>query len=196
MSGFPPGALMTSDSLPPGGSQWGIFDQYGNSVLTADSVFSLEYARDYRISDYPQEQGAFESYNKVQTPFSAKLTFLIEQTRPDFLSTIEDIAKGTEPIVSVLTPDVTYDSANIVHYGYRRQKENADLVLVDVWVEEVRIVATSATFNTQQTNTPDTSNGQSPNSAPTAQNGNQVPTPPTTAQDVNISNAQVPGLGG
>ena len=48
-----------------GGPQWGIFSQGGAPVLQADSVNSFDYERGYLVSDYPQEQGAFQSYNKV-----------------------------------------------------------------------------------------------------------------------------------
>ena len=59
------------------GPQWGIFAQSGAPVLVANSVFGIEYARDYRISDYPQEQGAFEStirfrfHIRRRSPFSS-----------------------------------------------------------------------------------------------------------------------------
>jgi len=72
-------AALPPSSGNPGGvvGQWGIYDMSGAPVLTASSVAGMEYARDWRVSNYPQEQGAFASYNKVKTPFTAKVTFLV-----------------------------------------------------------------------------------------------------------------------
>ena len=85
-------SLLTADSsgigFALGGPQWGIWDQNGQPLLVADSVSDIEYAHDYHISDYPQEQGAFESYNKVQMPFQAKIGFFVSQTRQNFLAAI------------------------------------------------------------------------------------------------------------
>lgn len=144
---------MTGDTFSgaPMTGQWGIFGSDGSPILTVDSVYAIEYARDYRISDYPQEMGAFESYNKVQLPFQAKVTFSIARSRRDFLGSVET-ATASLGLVSVITPEVSYPSANLTHYGYRRQKENAELILVDVWCEEVRITATSSLSDTQSTN--------------------------------------------
>jgi hypothetical protein len=155
-------------------AQWGIFDPSGNPVLVADATASIEYARDYRISDYPQEQGAFASYNKVQLPFEAKVGFFINKTRVPFLNTIEAELASLD-LVSVVTPEITYPSANLTHYGYRRvQRDGVSLMLVEVWAEEVRVTASASL-----------SNAQSTNAQPTQQNGatqaQQAPLPTTPA---------------
>ena len=56
------------------GPQRGIFLE-GIPVVTAESVISFEYRQDYTIADYPVEGGVFESYDKVQVPFLAKIRF-------------------------------------------------------------------------------------------------------------------------
>jgi len=121
--------------------QWGIYTTTGQPILAVDSVFAVEYARDYRISDYPQEFGAFQSYNKVQLPYQAKVTFLISETRTDFLNAVEQ-ACASLAMVSVITPEVNYPSANLIHYNFRREAvQGVTLVRVDVWVMEVRVTA-------------------------------------------------------
>ncbi len=120
---------------------WGIFDAYGSSILTVNSFSDIEYARDYSISDYPQEQGGWESYNKVQQPFQAKIGFLISTARFAFLQNIEAVAASLQ-LVSVVTPEVTYTSANITHYDYRRTtRHGVTMLRVEVWLEEVRVTA-------------------------------------------------------
>lgn len=128
-----------------GQPQWGIFDATtGSPILEADSVFSVEYARDYRISDYQQEQGAFFSYNKVQVPFQAKVSFLANALRYNFLAQIEP-ACASLGLVTVVMPEFAYPSANLTHYGFRREaRRGKTLVLFDVWCEEVRVLAATS----------------------------------------------------
>lgn len=162
-----------------GQQRWGIFTTGGAPVLLADAVDSVEYARDYRISDYPQEQGSFESYNKVQVPYQAKVGFLIAQTRGVFLNSIE-AALSTLNLVTIVTPEVRYASANLVHYAYRRTaRKGVTMILVDVWCEEVRVTAQTALSNTQS------QNGQAP-----AQAG-QVQPDQTTTQTTNPITGQL-----
>jgi hypothetical protein len=135
-----------------GPPQWGIFSQDGGPILTVDSVADVEYARDYRISDYPQEQGAFQSYNKVQVPYQAKLGFYIAESRAQFLNAIEAAVKSLD-FVTVVTPEIRYPSANLTHYSYRRDvRSGVTLIRVEVWCEEVRIVSAIVPSNPQSTN--------------------------------------------
>ena len=135
----------------PGIPQWGIF-RNGNPVVIADSVQSIEYRQDWQISDYPLEQGAFESYNKVSTPFDAKIRFATgasEQDRQDLLKSIEAIA-NTLDLYDVVTPERTYQSTNILHYDYHRTSYNGvGLLQVDIWLNEIRVNAVATFSNTQ-----------------------------------------------
>src|SRR5579863_7924011 len=157
MSEIPPSALLTSDALGPnmlGGPQWGIFDQSGKPLILADSVYDVDYQRDYRISDYPQEQGAFMSYNKVKVSFDAEVGFLTSQTRFQVLNMIEALAASLN-LVAVITPETSYPSANIVGYRLRRaSREGMTLVLIIVKLKEVRIVALAATLSGQIAGSP------------------------------------------
>lgn len=145
-------SLMKADDLSVAaqfsGAQWGIFGSSGAQILTTNAVFAVEYGRDYKVSDYPQERGAFQSYNKVKLPFQAKITFIISDTRQQFLNSVEKAVESLD-FVTVVTPEVRYPSANLVHYDYRRQKENASLIAVSVWAEEVRVAGQTQQVNTQ-----------------------------------------------
>ena len=171
---LPPGfavalpSLITSDTAgiisAVRGGQWGIFDSNGNAVLQVDAVDSIEYARDYRVSDYTQENGAFQSYNKVQVPYEAKVGFLISDARVEFLNTVEAVLASLE-LFFVVTPEVSYASSNLIHYGYRRVSRNGvTLMRVEVWCEEIRVSATTTLAN-----------AQSNNGLPTQQNGTIQP---------------------
>ena len=148
-------SLLTADAIGPGmlgGPQWGIFDQTGAPYIVADSTADLGYARDYLISDAPQTQGAFMSYNKVQVPFDAKVGFLTNQTRFELLNTLEPLVASLQ-LVSVVSPEVSYPSANLVHYDLKRTAiKGKTLILVIVWAREVRIIAGMQPQATQSTN--------------------------------------------
>lgn len=134
------------------GSAWGVY-QGGSPVITADTVASMEYRQEWTISDYPVEQGAFESYDKVQTPFSARVSFAAggaEASRMALLNSIAAIA-GDLNLYDVATPTSTYSSVNVVHYDYRRTTQNGvGLLVVDVWLMEVRVVVGSGSPSAPQ----------------------------------------------
>ena len=131
---------------------WGIFDQNGQPMAIADTVTTLEYRGDSRISDYPQEQGAFGSYNKVQMPYEARVQLVRGRNavaRSAFLEAIE-AAKQSTALYTVVTPERTYANANIVAYDVRREtRDGATLLKVNVHLEEVRVTGVAAFGNTQ-----------------------------------------------
>lgn len=149
-------AALTSDDPGIAGlvqaPQWGIFDSAGNPVALADSVISFEHSKEWRISDYPIEEGAFESYNKVETPFDQRITFAkggTDADRADFLDAV-DAAVASLELYTVTTPEVTYTGANIVRYDLtRRATAGVTLLLVDLQIREVRVTATSTFSNTK-----------------------------------------------
>jgi hypothetical protein len=152
------------------GPQWGIFTQAGGPLIIGDSVVSLDFRKEWRIADYPIEQGAFASYNKVETPFDIRVTFassgqqtllasilsggalgsLITGTDPvaanrkAFLGTMAKAAASLD-LVDVHTPEASYKGCNIIHYDYRREaRKGAAMITVDVWLQEVRVSAKPA----------------------------------------------------
>lgn len=154
--------------------QWGLFNSSGQpafqlqdygiiqQVLTASnggngqSVGDLEFRADNRIATAPQEEGAFLSYNKVSTPFSGRVTYIIsgsESQRAQFLAQVASAKAATPPatnaILSLVMPEYAYPSCTVTHYDFRRTARNGvSMFAVDIWVEEVRITGTSAYSNT------------------------------------------------
>lgn len=158
---FPPlpslPSLMQFDGLDIGqffklSPQWGIFDQSGRSVIAVDSVVSVDFANEYRVSDYPLEEGAFESYNKVATPFDIKITVTrggSSVNRQEFLDAIEALIKSLD-LYTVVTPEKTYFNVNVIHVDYRRLARNGvSLITAELWVREIRVNATAEFTSTQ-----------------------------------------------
>jgi hypothetical protein len=165
-------ALLVKSFAAP---SWGIFEQSGTPVIIGDSVVALDVRREYRISDYPVEQGGFASYDKVATPADVRVSFAFSGKgslltslstggalgaiftgqdpaaagRSAYLTTLE-AAAATLDLYTVVTPEYNYASCNIVHFDYRREARNgATLIIVDVWLQEVRVSATAAFTQTQ-----------------------------------------------
>ena len=120
--------------------QWGVFKE-GKSIADADSVLTFDYRQDSKVSDYPQEKGAFQSYNKVATPFDARVQLTkggTEADRAAFLASIETAAASLD-LFDVVSPEKVYRSANLERFDYRRTAQaGVGLITVDLWLTEVR----------------------------------------------------------
>jgi len=150
--------------LPP---EWGVFSQDGAPVLSFDTVLAFDYRRDWNVADYPVERGAFESYDKVQTPFTTRLTLATGGSfaaRQHFLETLQAIEDDLN-LYDVVTPEVTYTRTNIVHVDYRRADAKYGTIIVNVFLQEIRETVTERVGT----------NAQEPSGSAT-QNGGQVQT--------------------
>ncbi len=123
------------------GAQWGLYDADGELVITADSVISFGYQKDWSIPNYPQERGAFAAYNKVNRPFEIRIQLSQggnEETRADFLAAAEAIGPSLD-LYQAVTPEATYANVNITHIGMNReQRQGATRIVLDIWLQEVR----------------------------------------------------------
>lgn len=132
-------------------SVWGIY-QNGIPVIEPDSIVAFDFKQSWLISDYPVEQGAFQSYDKVQTPFEVRIRMSKGGSvlaRQGFLNNVIAIV-GTLALYDIVTPDAIYRSANITSWDYRRTAANGvGMIVVDMTLVEVRVTATTQFSNTQ-----------------------------------------------
>jgi hypothetical protein len=149
-------ALLTSDlvsgllgAVEP---QWGIFLD-GVNVLAADNTVTFSLRQDLPISDYPTENGGFQTYNKVQLPTDIRMRFSAggdDAARQAFLDSI-DAVMNTVDLYDVVTPEKTFVNYNFTHRDFdRAADQGVGLIVVDLWLQEVRTTATSSFSNTQQ----------------------------------------------
>ncbi len=144
--------LLTEDtvSLPSTAPQkWGLYLN-GIPVIVADNVLAFNFKKGARISKYPQEQGAFASYNKVTTPAEPRLQYSTGGSLADrtaFLASIAPLVLDLN-LYDVVTPEVTYPNYNVIDYDYDRHADNAGLITVDVRVEEIVVAGASSFSNT------------------------------------------------
>jgi hypothetical protein len=140
-------SLLTGDTIIGYGAglvpSWGIY-RGGQPVITADTILGFEFKREWAIADYPVEQGSFQSYDKVDTPYQSRIQFAAggdAENRERMLASLEAIA-GDLNLYQVVTPERVYTNANVQRYDYRRTaQKGVGLLVVDVYIMEVRTSA-------------------------------------------------------
>lgn len=147
--------LVTSDQigfLPSfAGPQWGIF-LGGAPVVPADNVVSMDARQEWVIADYPIEQGAFESYDKVKRPFDVRFRLSTGGSvaaRAAMIAAIKAIA-GDFNLYMFVSPEDTWENVNVSHFDYNRRAESVGLFSVDVWGWQIQVNQTSGLSNTAQ----------------------------------------------
>lgn len=153
------------DVLNPLATDWMIVsDGSMQPVIVPDTVPRFEYRGESRVSDYPVEQGAFASYNKVSQPFDIRMMMVCSglnfvqsgiqaiglnlgpkyMQKADFIDTL-DYMLSTTDLFTIVTPDKIYPSVNMVHYDYKRETKNgATMLIVEAWFQEIRVTASAA----------------------------------------------------
>jgi hypothetical protein len=153
---------------------WGIYRSGGGLALTIDSVKALEPGREFRVSDYPVEKGAFQSYDKVATPAETRITVTkggSDTDRQGFLDQLDKLIESTD-LFNIVTPDTTFLERNLIRYDYRRSNESgATLLTVEIQTVEIR-QSVQTTF----------SDSKQPSGAKTTNAGPVQPRPATIAQ--------------
>ena len=131
---------------------WGIFDANNKLVIQPDSIVAFDFKREWRLPDYPMEQGAFQAYNKVATPFDARIKMTkggTDDDRLQFLQNLDDAASSLNTY-TILTPSKAFLNVNIHHYDYRRTAKNGlTLLTVDVWLTQIRFDAVAQSASTK-----------------------------------------------
>lgn len=124
------------------GPQWGIFDQSGGLVIEPDSFKDLNYKHDWRLPNYPMEKGAFQSYNKVQTPFATRIAMTKGGSPGEietFLNDVEDAADSTD-LFDIVSPEYVYTNCSIEGIDYQRSSKNGvSLLTVELTFLEIRL---------------------------------------------------------
>ena len=189
-----------------GQQQWGIYKD-GEPVVVSDNVVSVQYKQEWAIADYQLEQGAFESYDKVERAFNVTVTLSAggdRENRQAFLESVDAIA-GDLNQYDVVTPEATYTGVNVETYDYdRKSYQGSGILIVSVHLKEVRITgvgsvssaspasgssASGTTGSVVANNTSGTFddrfffNTQSPSSTGQTNSGTVQTTAPTAAQD-------------
>lgn len=189
--------LLTVDVLSILGAQnsqqWGLF-QNGEPVVTADNVVAFDFRQDRRISNYPVEEGAFESYNKVPVPFDVRLTFSTGGSvakRQEMINSIDAIIDSTD-VFDGVTPEKVYTSINPVHQSMRRTgRSGAGLVVIDVYCQQIRVTTSQQFVNNQQQTSSNGNAGSGTTTNISIIPGSQINAPQSASAAPQVSNGTV-----
>lgn len=133
-------------------SLWNVFLN-GSPAFDFKSIVGFDYKQDWTIADYPVENGAFFSYDKVQLPFQCRLRITSGGTEQDRQLLIDEIeaAANSLDLYDVVTPEKVYSNCNISHISYdRTAMSGVGMMVIDVAFQEIRSSEASAFSNTQQ----------------------------------------------
>lgn len=156
----------------------GIFDPRNKPpdvlVIQPDSFGEFEYRNEWSVSDFPVQQGAFASFDKVSNPFEILVRMYkggTKEARKKFLDSIEAIA-GTLDFYKILTPERTYLNVNVTRFEVARRGARGAYFLseVDLYFREIRTV--TASYSTRSTLT---QNAQDPSAASVVNTGTVLP---------------------
>ncbi len=189
------GALLLSDlfATPPV-PRWGIIDAKYNFQIDADSFVSMTFDHDMQVSDFPVEQGSFESYNKVHKPYSGTVSLAKggnESDRTHFLIQLKN-ALASLMSLYILVPEGTAGPVTLTSYSYERAAhKGATLLIAHIRFEQIRIsppvaygaptttVPASAKTLTTSTGLPDPTAVQNPTAAAGVSLGRVAPYNPS-----------------
>lgn len=164
-------------------------------ALKPDSFISYSYVNESRISQYPQEAGAFQQYNKVDTPFNVRVRMTKGGNVADvasFLSQVESLPKATNlSFYEVRTPERYYSSLNIEKISHEHTSSHGvNLLTVDINLVEIRVTASAQYSNTTSpTATGNLSNAKAPAATDPKTTGTVQPQAPTQTQQKAVGDA-------
>ncbi len=163
----PAGVLWKASQSQP---TWGILDINGVPVLVPDSFLAFDNRNEWKVSDFPVQQGSFASYNKVQIPFEITLRMTKGGSlsdREQFLNVLDDIAGDTN-LYNILTPERTYLNVNITRTEVTRRGPQGAYFLaeVDIYFRQIRQVSAQYSAGSVPT-----ANAQNPPAVPAVNQG-------------------------
>ncbi len=122
---------------------WGLYNAAGVAIV-ADSVFSVDFKAESKVTEVPLQRGGFAQYNKVLMPEQEIIRLIktgTDDARNAFLRAIDKAQKSTD-LYHVVTPERVYLDANIEAYDYRRtSSEGVSMLIVDIRLKQIRQVS-------------------------------------------------------
>lgn len=172
---------------------WGVFDSNGNRVIDADSVRTFDYRNEYRVSDYPVQQGQFASYNKVLVPSDVSVRLVkggSQNDRTNFLNQCAAVVANVGTY-TVITPEQAYVGYTAVRQEIgRHEVRGAFFVEVELFLRQIN--ETQAQYTTTGNQTTSTVDAQNPTAQPAVNQGYVQPQPPDAQTVASVNDALQP----
>lgn len=169
---FPPAKPQALFHAVQGAPKWGVFNADLEQVIFPDSVRNFDYRSESRISNYPVQQGEFNSYNKVDVPFEASIHMVKGGTLEDRTTFLDDCQNVEESLdlFTIVSPERAYTNCNVTRLAMsRRETRGAFFVEVEMYFEQIQEI--SAQYSASETQASSTANAQQPPSRPLVNQG-------------------------
>lgn len=115
------------------------------------STVEFDFRQDWPISTAPQEQGAFQAYDKVTLPYDVRLRLASggsTSTRQSFLQACLAIANSLQ-LFNVVTPEMSFIGVNCNHIDWKRTARHGNtLITVDLGFIQIPQVSSLTPINT------------------------------------------------
>ena len=191
-----PGVLVQSVKAAP---VWGVFDSSGAQVIAPDSIMSFNQRSEWRVSDYPVQNGAFASYDKVIVPTEILFRMVKGgslQDRQTFMADCEFVAAALT-LYTIITPEQTYQNMNPIRFEVNRvEVKGAFFIEAEMYFRQIN--QTDAQYSSTTTAAANTANAQNPAAVPPSSLGIvqpiSVPTAVQSAIESVIGPSPFPGL--
>lgn len=176
------------------GPTWGIFDSTGKQVVSPDSFLEFDNSNDWRVADFPLQDGQVQSYNKTVIPFTSSVKLSKGgslQDRKNLLDQVAAIAGDTK-LYSILTPERSYPSVNVTRYTIRRMGNTGAYFFADLELYFRQILSSPSQYSSTAANT---ASAKNPPATPPINLGTQFPqltVPPAVQSIVNTVIANTP----
>lgn len=121
---------------------YGVYNESGEKILNPDSILSLDYVNQRKISSFPIEKGSFNNYNKVNDPFRDTIRACRGGSVEDRMTFIQELLALSDSLelVKLVTPEYTMINVNMEGFTYRReQKAGANIIIAECRFVEIRI---------------------------------------------------------
>ena len=132
---------------------WGLFDTSGNPVVTFDTFVGMYYKQEYKVADFPIEDGSFTTYSKVETPFGIVARFSQSGTaiqQVAFANAFNN-AQASFNLYKIAIPNQSFSSVTIETIDFKRETNNgASMLTFDVTFKQVRVVSAQYVTATKQ----------------------------------------------
>jgi len=143
--------------------EWGIYNG-GGAAINFDSFLSIDFKDFSKLATFPMEDGAFASFNKVESPYDLRIQLTkggTTEERADFIQTLY-LMKKDLALYDIVTPEAVYINSNLENYNYQRTvRSGKTLITAELWFKEVRITAGASNYNpSQPSGASPASNGQ------------------------------------
>jgi hypothetical protein len=160
---------------------WGVFDSTTlKSLLNADSFLSFRGKGASKLVDFTIQEGAFDTYDKVQIPGTVTLRVSKSGSASDRAALLAQVDALLASITTcyITTPEKTYQNMNMEDFELIRdtEKEAFFFTQLDLNFREIR--QQQAVYTTT-TSAPDLSNATAPSAQSPVNLGIAAPTVPS-----------------